>query len=83
MELQFEKDLQAAVDEGEKKKLAKENKALRAKDEKLIDNLRRKVGEYNFDLNKSESELTRARKQLAENNFDLLYRVNSISKILL
>ncbi|XP_070013781.1 uncharacterized protein [Nicotiana sylvestris] len=84
MELQFEKDLQVAVDEGEKKKLAKENEALRAqiqkmkiaaknparraKDEKLIDNLRRKVGEYNFDMNKAESELTRARKQLAENS---------------
>ncbi|XP_070005374.1 uncharacterized protein [Nicotiana sylvestris] len=84
MELQFEKDLQAAADEGEKKKLAKENEAFRAqiqkmkiaaknparsaKDEKLIDNLRRKVGKYNFDLNKAESELTRARKQLAKNS---------------
>ncbi|XP_019227420.1 PREDICTED: uncharacterized protein LOC109208724 [Nicotiana attenuata] len=82
-DLQFENGLQAAVDEGEKKKLAKENEALRAqireikiaaenparsaKDEKLIKNLRQKVGEYGSDLNKAEGELARARTKLAKN----------------
>ena len=82
-ELQFENSLQAAADKGEKKKLAKENEALRAqiremktaaenparsaKDEKLIKNLRQKVDEYGFDLNKAEGELARARTKLAKN----------------
>ncbi|XP_070017857.1 uncharacterized protein [Nicotiana sylvestris] len=82
-DLKFDKSVQATADEGEKKKLAKENDALRAqiremkiagknparsaKDEKLIDNLRRKVGEYGFDLNKTEGELASARTKLAKN----------------
>ncbi|XP_075110775.1 uncharacterized protein LOC107804039 [Nicotiana tabacum] len=81
--LQFENGLQAAADEGEKKKLAKENDALRAqiqemkiatenparnaKDEKLISNLWQKVGEYGFDLKRAEGELSRARTKLAKN----------------
>lgn len=81
-DLQFENGLQAATYKGEKKRLAKENEILRAqiqrlrivaenptrsaKDEKFIDNLRRKVGEYGFDLNKEEGELARARKQLTK-----------------
>jgi len=59
-----------AADECEKRKLSKENDALRAqiremkttaenparsvKDEKLIKNLRQKMSEYGFDLNKAE-----------------------------
>ncbi|XP_070023404.1 uncharacterized protein [Nicotiana sylvestris] len=82
-ELQFENSLQVAAYEGEKKKLAKENEALRAQiqkmktavenptrsdiDEKLIANLRHKVNDYSFDLNKVESEIAKARKQLANN----------------
>ncbi|XP_070007895.1 uncharacterized protein [Nicotiana sylvestris] len=77
-DLQFENGLQATVDEGEKKKLAKENEALRAQiretkttaenpDEKLINNLRQKVDEYGFYLNKAEGELARARTKLAKN----------------
>ncbi|XP_070008519.1 protein CROWDED NUCLEI 3-like [Nicotiana sylvestris] len=82
-DLQFENGLQAAANEGEKKKLAKENEALRAqiretkttaenparstKDEKLIKCLRQKVDEYGFDLNKGEGELARARTKLAKN----------------
>ncbi|XP_070010967.1 uncharacterized protein [Nicotiana sylvestris] len=82
-DLQFENGLQAATDEGEKKKLAKENEALQAqiremktaaenparsaKDEKLIKNLRQKVDEYGFDLNKAEGELARARTKLSKN----------------
>lgn len=78
MDLQFQKDLQAAADEGEKKKLAEENEALRAqiqkmkiaaenpvrsaKDAKLINNLRQKVNDYSFDLNKAERELAWVRK---------------------
>ncbi|XP_070020930.1 uncharacterized protein [Nicotiana sylvestris] len=85
-ELQFENILQAATNEEEKKKLAKENEALRAqiqkmkivaenparnaKDEKLIDNMMQKVSDYSFYLNKSESELARARKQLAKNAYE-------------
>jgi len=42
-------------------KIATENPARSAKDEKLIDNLRQKVGKYRFDLNKAENELARAR----------------------
>ncbi|XP_070018222.1 uncharacterized protein [Nicotiana sylvestris] len=82
-ELQFENSLQVAANEEEKKRLAKENEALRAqiqklkvaaenpvrsdRDEKLIANLRHKVRDYNFDLNKAESELAKAQKQLAKN----------------
>ncbi|XP_070008178.1 uncharacterized protein [Nicotiana sylvestris] len=47
--------------------MAAENPARSAKDEKLIDNLRQKVNDYSFDLNKAESELSRAQKQLAKN----------------
>ncbi|XP_075109335.1 uncharacterized protein LOC142181084 [Nicotiana tabacum] len=82
-DLQFENGLQATADEGKKKTLAKENEAFRAqiremkiatgnparsaKDEKPIKNLRQKVSEYGFDLNKAEGELTRARTKLAKN----------------
>ncbi|XP_070020014.1 uncharacterized protein [Nicotiana sylvestris] len=82
-ELQFESSLQVAEDEGEKKRLAKENEALRAqiqkmkvaaenparsdRDEKLIANLRQKVTDYSFDLNKAENELAKAKKKLAKN----------------
>ncbi|XP_070013837.1 uncharacterized protein [Nicotiana sylvestris] len=79
----FNNDIQAQETEGKKKRLAKENEALRAqiremkiaaenpaksaKDEKLIKNLRLKVSEYGFDLNKAEGELARARTKLAKN----------------
>ncbi|XP_019228883.1 PREDICTED: tropomyosin alpha-1 chain-like [Nicotiana attenuata] len=72
-----------AADEGEKKKLARENEALRAQiqrmkiaaenqvrsraDEKLINGLKRKVYEYENDLEKSEGRLARARAKLAKN----------------
>nr|XP_009804395.1 PREDICTED: uncharacterized protein LOC104249624 [Nicotiana sylvestris] len=48
-------------------KTAAENPARSAKDEKLIKNLRQKVAEYGFDLNKAEGELARARTKLAKN----------------
>ncbi|XP_070022436.1 uncharacterized protein [Nicotiana sylvestris] len=47
-------------------KIAAENPVRSAKDENLIDNLKQKVGEYSFDLNKAEGKLARARKQLAK-----------------
>ncbi|XP_070002507.1 uncharacterized protein [Nicotiana sylvestris] len=94
MDLKFENDLHIAADEGKKKRLANENEALRAqirkmkiaaestarsdKDEKIIDNLRQKVGEYNFDLKKEESELTRARKQLAENSTEQAHLIKQL-----
>ncbi|XP_019265452.1 PREDICTED: uncharacterized protein LOC109243018 [Nicotiana attenuata] len=75
--------VQAAADEGEKKKLAQENKALRAQiqkmkvaaeiqersrtDERLINGLRRKISEYEDDLEKCEGSLARARAQLEKN----------------
>lgn len=43
-------------------KIAVENPARSAKDEKLIVNLRQKVSDYSFDLNKAENELAKARK---------------------
>nr|XP_033515449.1 uncharacterized protein LOC117279927 [Nicotiana tomentosiformis] len=68
--IKFDSSLQAAEDEGEKKRLARENEALRAqiqrmkiaaetpvrseRDEKIITNLRRKVHDYGFDLTKAE-----------------------------
>ncbi|XP_070005244.1 uncharacterized protein [Nicotiana sylvestris] len=89
-----ELSLQVATDEGEKKKLAKENEALRAqfqklkvaaenlvrsdRDEKLIANLRQKVNDYSFDLNKAESELAKAQKQLAKNSDE---RVRSVKQL--
>ena len=48
-------------------KIAAENPARSAKDEKLIKNLRQKVNEYGFDLNKAEGKLARARTKLAKN----------------
>ncbi|XP_019242059.1 PREDICTED: uncharacterized protein LOC109222112 [Nicotiana attenuata] len=76
-DLKFDKSVQAAADEGEKKKLAQENKALRAqiqkmkiaaknqersrKDERLINGLRKKIAECEDDLEKSEGNLARAR----------------------
>lgn len=75
--------MQAAEDEGEKKRLAQENEVLRAqiqkmkivaenpikseKNERLISNLRRKVHDYGFDLTKAEDELAKARAKLANN----------------
>ncbi|XP_070002366.1 uncharacterized protein [Nicotiana sylvestris] len=95
-ELQFESGLQVAADEGEKKRLAKENEALRAqiqkmkiaaenparsaKYEKLINNLRQKVNDYNFDLNKAESELAMARKQLAKNADERAHLVKQLKE---
>ncbi|XP_070002277.1 uncharacterized protein [Nicotiana sylvestris] len=67
-DLQFENGLQAAADEGEKKRLAKENEALRAQMQKLkVAAENPKVSNYSFYLNKAESELARAQKQLAKN----------------
>ncbi|XP_070030028.1 uncharacterized protein [Nicotiana sylvestris] len=76
-------ELQATADEGEKKKLARENEALRAQiqrmkiaaqnlersrtDEKLINGLRKKVCDYGADLEKTEGELAKARAKLAKN----------------
>ncbi|XP_070019345.1 uncharacterized protein [Nicotiana sylvestris] len=48
-------------------KIAAENPARCAKDEKLINKLREKVSDYGFDLNKVEGELSRVQKQLAKN----------------
>ncbi|XP_070008400.1 uncharacterized protein [Nicotiana sylvestris] len=82
-DLKFDRSVQAAADEGEKKKLAQENQALRAqiqkikiavenqersqKDERLIRGLKRKIVEYEDDLKKSEGNLAKARAQLAKN----------------
>nr|XP_009785241.1 PREDICTED: tropomyosin-1-like [Nicotiana sylvestris] len=73
----------AVVDEGEKKILVQENKALRAqiqkmriasenqersrKDERLISSLRRKIIECEDDLEKSKGNLAKARAQLVKN----------------
>ncbi|XP_070013127.1 uncharacterized protein [Nicotiana sylvestris] len=81
--LKFDNCVQAAVDEGEKKKLAQENEALIAQiqkmkiaaknqersqaDERLICGLRKKVIECQDDLEKSEASLARARAQLIKN----------------
>ncbi|XP_070007750.1 uncharacterized protein [Nicotiana sylvestris] len=74
---------QAQEVEGERRRLAKENEALRAqiqkmkkaaenpikseRDEKLINKLRLKVCDYGFDLEKTEAELAKARAKLAKN----------------
>ncbi|XP_070008274.1 uncharacterized protein [Nicotiana sylvestris] len=95
-ELQFKSGLQVAVNEGEKKRLTKENEALQAqiqkmkiaaenparndKDENLINNLRQKVNDHNFDLNKAESELARARKQLAKNANERAHLVKKLKE---
>ncbi|XP_070056489.1 uncharacterized protein [Nicotiana tomentosiformis] len=71
-----------AEDEREKKRLARENEALRAqiqrmkiaaetpvrseRDEKIITNLRRKVHDYGFDLTKAERDLLNAQAKLAK-----------------
>ncbi|XP_070015939.1 uncharacterized protein [Nicotiana sylvestris] len=81
--LKFNYSVQAAADEGKKKKLAQENKALKAQiqkmriaaknqersraDERLISGLRKKVIECQDDLEKSEASLARVRAQLAKN----------------
>ena len=83
MDLQFENGLQAATDEGEKKKLTQENEALKAQirkmkiaarnpersraDEKLISSLRKKALECQDDLEKSKASLAKVRTQLAKN----------------
>ncbi|XP_070014863.1 uncharacterized protein [Nicotiana sylvestris] len=82
-DLKFDNSVQAAADEGEKNKLAQENKALRDQiqkmriatknqersqaDERLISGLRKKVIERQNDLEKSEASLARARAQLTKN----------------
>ncbi|XP_019241565.1 PREDICTED: uncharacterized protein LOC109221545 [Nicotiana attenuata] len=74
-DLKFASDVQAAADEGEKKKLAQENEALKAQiqkmriaarnpersrvDDRLISGLRKKVLECQDDLEKSEASLAR------------------------
>ncbi|XP_070028653.1 uncharacterized protein [Nicotiana sylvestris] len=79
MELQFENGVQAATDEGEKKKLTQENEALKAQirkmkivarnpersraDERLISGLKKKVLECQEDLEKSEASLAKIRAQ--------------------
>ncbi|XP_070015111.1 uncharacterized protein [Nicotiana sylvestris] len=83
MDLQFEKGLQAAADEGEKKKLTHENEALKAQiqkmkiaarnpersqaDEKLISSMRKKTLECQDDLEKFEASLAKVWAQLAKN----------------
>jgi len=70
------------VDEGEKKRLARENEALRVQiqkmkiaaenqgrsenDERFISSLRQKVCDYGADLTKAEEELAKARAKLAK-----------------
>ncbi|XP_070028993.1 uncharacterized protein [Nicotiana sylvestris] len=83
MDLHFENGLQAAADEGEKKKLTQENEALKAQiqkmkiaarnpersraDERLISSLKKKALKCQDDLEKSEAGLEKAWAQLAEN----------------
>jgi len=82
MDLQFENGLQAAADEGKKKKLTQENEALKAQirkmkiatrnpersrvDERLISSLKKKALECQDDLEKS-ANLAKVRAQLVEN----------------
>ncbi|XP_070002923.1 uncharacterized protein [Nicotiana sylvestris] len=82
-DLKFDNSVQDSTDEGEKKKLVQENKALRAQiqkmkttdvnyersraAERLISGLRKKVIEFQDDLEKSEDSLARARAQLIKN----------------
>ncbi|XP_070002407.1 uncharacterized protein [Nicotiana sylvestris] len=81
--MEFNNDLQAQEAEGERRKLAQENEALRAqvqkmriavenpgrskKDEKLIYSLTQKVRIFGDDLQKTEAELANARAKLAMN----------------
>ncbi|XP_070014100.1 uncharacterized protein [Nicotiana sylvestris] len=74
--MKFNNDLQAQEAEGERRKLAQENEALRAqvrkmrieiknpgrsrKDEKLVYNLTQKVRDFEDDLQKTEAELADA-----------------------
>ncbi|XP_019259385.1 PREDICTED: uncharacterized protein LOC109237526 [Nicotiana attenuata] len=83
MELQFENGVQAAADEGEKKKLTQENEALKAQirkmkivannpkrsraDERLISGLNKKILECQEDLEKSEDSLAKIRAQWTTN----------------
>ncbi|XP_070022246.1 uncharacterized protein [Nicotiana sylvestris] len=83
MDLQFENGLQAAADEGEKKKLTQENKSLKSQirklkiparnpeksraGERLISSLKKKALECQDDLEKSEASLAKVRAHLAEN----------------
>ncbi|XP_070025774.1 uncharacterized protein [Nicotiana sylvestris] len=48
-------------------KIAAENPTRSEKDKKLVDNLRQKVGDYGFDLERAEVELAQARAKLAKN----------------
>ncbi|XP_019262543.1 PREDICTED: uncharacterized protein LOC109240367 [Nicotiana attenuata] len=82
--IEFNNDLQAQEAEGERRKLAQENEALRAqvrktriaienpgrsrKDEKLIYNLMQKVRDFEDELQKTEAELANARDKLAKNS---------------
>ncbi|XP_070013861.1 spindle pole body component 110-like [Nicotiana sylvestris] len=75
LDLKFERDLHIAADEGEKRKLAQENEVLKAQiremkiatrnpkrsqaDEKLINGLKKKVLEYQEDLEKSKPGIAR------------------------
>ncbi|XP_070017104.1 uncharacterized protein [Nicotiana sylvestris] len=81
--MEFNNDLQAQEAEGERRRLAQENEALRAqvrkiriaaenpgrsrKDEKLIYSLTQKVSDYEDDLQDTEAELANARAKLAKN----------------
>nr|XP_016461008.1 PREDICTED: uncharacterized protein LOC107784395 [Nicotiana tabacum] len=81
--VKFDCSLQATEDKGENKRLARENEALRSqiqkmkiavenparseKDEKRISNLRRKVNDYGFDMEKAKDELAKAWAKLAKN----------------
>ncbi|XP_070025627.1 uncharacterized protein [Nicotiana sylvestris] len=80
--LTFDNDLQAQEAEGERRRLIRENEALRAqlrdmrvaaekparseKDEKLISSLRLKVNDYEADLTKAEKDFLRDQAQLAK-----------------
>ncbi|XP_070019514.1 uncharacterized protein [Nicotiana sylvestris] len=81
--MEFNNDLQAQEAEGERRKLAQENEALRAqvrkmriavensgrtrKDEKLIYRITQKIRDFEEDLQKTEVELSNARDKLAKN----------------
>ncbi|XP_019244300.1 PREDICTED: kinectin-like [Nicotiana attenuata] len=81
--VEFNNDLQLQEAKGERRKLAQENEALRAQiqrmkiaaenpvrsrqDEKLINGLRRKVGDYEANLEKTEKELAKAQAKLVKN----------------
>ncbi|OIT36533.1 hypothetical protein A4A49_29652 [Nicotiana attenuata] len=83
----FHNDIQVQEAEGERRRLAQENEALRAQirrmkiaaenparsrqDEKLINSLRRKMCDYGADLEKAEEELAKARAKLAKNAEEL------------